>query len=218
MPLPPWLPTALTIVFLVTFVVATTLAFLSLLAIVPIEQPIKGTLWGLCITQVVGLVLRWQKGGFLPRTEKHFRDPKKINPYLNRFISGGSDIVIFSNTFSWVNKELQGILRAKADGGQSVTLYAPKANKKINYLERNFGVTVINYSSLKIMPRVRFTLLDRNRAGAERLAIGQGDPTNFRISEFTSGRDPQVVAMASMLVELVDKHNESTIRQKSKRP
>jgi len=197
---PHWAHALLYTIFLLTFLASTVLSFLALLSIVTIEQPYKGTLWSICIVQVLGLVLAWARGG---RLEKHFSNPIEVNKYLLTFIQGGSDIVIFSNTFAWLDDKIEHILRQKSSAGHSVVLYAPQLNEKLNRLQGT-GIAVRVYKSLNLVPRVRFTLLDRNRAGSERLAVGQGDPSDFRVSQFRASHDPQVVAMASMIVEFVD--------------
>jgi hypothetical protein len=165
------------------------------------DLPYLKWLIGLTVVEIVSVVVLIGKKGihYLPeiRIDKNKEDTYE---FMEKFISIGTSACIVSNRASWLtsNDKLINILKKKIDSGLSVDLITAK-EIPIAIREKLKGV---NFFIIKdnFVPEARFTLINSERSGAEKLAISRGVHPNHEISIFDNSSGPQIIAMAKDII------------------
>ena len=166
-----------------------------------LELPYLEWLIGSIIFEVIAVTLMLAKKGmkYLPDT-KTDKEPKDTLKFMEDFISTGTSATVVSNRVSWLagNKKLISILQSKIESGTRIEIITPvevSDTLKENLQGASFIVTNENTS-----PESRFTLVNGDRSGAEKLAIARGVHPYHEITIFDNNSGPQIIAMAKDVI------------------
>jgi len=153
------------------------------------------------IVEIVAVVVMLAKKGlkYLPDTQTD-KEPKDTLEFMEKFISTGTSATIVSNRVSWLagNQKLISILQAKVEAGTRIEIITPievSESCKNNLQGASFIVT-----GESISPEARFTLVNGDRSGAEKLAIARGVHPDHEITIFDNNSGPQIIAMAKDII------------------
>lgn len=165
------------------------------------ELPYLELLIGSVVIEIVVVILMLAKKGmkYLPETQTDKKQSDTLK-FMEKFISTGSSASIVSNRVSWLasDKELISILKDKIENGIRIEIITPDEvteELKKNLLGASFIVT-----NEKKSPEARFTLVNGDRSGAEKLAIARGVHPEHEITIFDSNSGPQIIAMAKDII------------------
>jgi hypothetical protein len=169
----------------------------------PSDLPYLGHFVTALILEIVAVVLALAHKGFryLPHVENHKEEAMTLD-FMRRFISRGSTVQIVSSRLSWINiaPDLIAEVRAKAQAGTLVEVITPgKVEDDIRGPLSNAGVRFF-VTGEKVPPEARFTLINGNRSGAERLAIARGCHPEHEVTIFDNNSGPQIIGMAKDII------------------
>ena len=156
----------------------------------------------LTLGNIVPVVVLLAKHGlkYLPDVETN-KDEDETLKFMEDFISSGSSATIVSNRVSWLMKDnnLVDILRKKvSEQGLKIEIITPDAVD--NSIKRDLpGVTFIETGE-DYAPYSRFTLVNADRSGAEKLAIARGAHPDHEITIFDNNSGPQMIGMAQDII------------------
>ncbi|QDE31431.1 hypothetical protein [Shewanella polaris] len=156
---------------------------------------------GSVIIEMVAVVLMLAKKGmkYLPdtQTDKAKNDTLK---FMEDFISAGTSATVVSNRVSWLagNDKLISILQSKAASGTRIEIITPNEVPEALREKLNGAFFIVTKES--ISPEARFTLVNGDRSGAERLAIARGVHPDHEITIFDNNSGPQIIAMAKDII------------------
>lgn len=165
------------------------------------ELPHLEWLIGSVIVEVVAVILMLARKGlkYLPDTQTD-KEPEDTLKFMESFISTGTSATVVSNRVSWLvgDDKLISILQSKIEKGTRIEIITPNEvpealRKKLN--GASFIVTKENVS-----PEARFTLVNGDRSGAEKLAIARGVHPDHEITIFDNNSGPQIIAMAKDII------------------
>jgi hypothetical protein len=168
------------------------------------DLPYLRWLLSLTIGEMVSLALLVARKGlsYLPATEVN-KDLAQTEEFMERFLSSGSSATIVSNRLSWViaSPRLQKRIAELAGNGLSIEIITPKAiqDDVAAPLERAGVRFYVTHEEGP--PEARFTLINANRSGSEKLAIARGVHPAHEISIFDTNSGPQIIAMAQDIVQ-----------------
>jgi len=171
-------------------------------SIAPITS--KTPLWHLALLGfsllVTGCLVGYEIWLHVMYSPKTFKEQKKINAYMRKWVSGGGRVVIFSRDLSWVESgETRDLLFSKAQRNElTICLEHPIA---LADQLRTVGARIVYYGGFGHVPKSRFTIVDFEREGA-RVAIGIKDGAHHKIQEFRSGSHPSFT-LAEDMVKLI---------------
>ncbi len=156
---------------------------------------------GSVIIEVVAVILMLAKKGmkYLPDSQTD-KEPKDTLKFMEGFISTGTSATIVSSRVSWLvgDNNLIYILQSKIESGTHIEIITPKEVPEAlreNLKGASFIVTNENTS-----PEARFTLVNGERSGAEKLAIARGVHPEHEITIFDNNSGPQIIAMAKDII------------------
>lgn len=156
---------------------------------------------GSVITEVVVVILMLAKKGmkYLPDT-KTDKEPKDTLKFMENFISMGTSATVVSNRVSWLvgDDKLISILQFKIERGTRIEIITPSAVPEV-LREKLKGASFI-ITKEKVSPEARFTLVNGDRSGAEKLAIARGVHPDHEITIFDNNSGPQIIAMAKDII------------------
>ena len=167
------------------------------------DLPYLGWLLGAVIAQVVGVVVLYTKRGlkYLPEVEVNKAEEETLD-FMKTFVDSGSSVTIVSNRVAWLRKSnpvREAIMRMAQNGTllEIVTPSEVKADIRTPLAE----VGVVFYVTKENdPPEARFTLVNGNRSGAEKLAIARGSHPEHEITIFDNNSGPQIIAMAKDII------------------
>ncbi|MDI4650881.1 MULTISPECIES: hypothetical protein [Pseudoalteromonas] len=165
------------------------------------ELPHLELLIGSVILEIVAVVLVLAKKGlkYLPDSQID-KEPNDTIKFMESFISTGTSATIVSNRVSWLagDQKLLKILQEKIDNGIRIEIITPK---EVNtpLVDNLKGATFI-VTNEKFSPEARFTLVNGERSGAEKLAIARGVHPDHEITIFDNNSGPQIIAMAKDII------------------
>ena len=153
------------------------------------------------IIEIGVVVLMLAKKGlkYLPETQTD-KNPDVTLKFMEKFISTGTSATVVSNRVSWLecNESLIKVLQDKITSGTRIEIITPQDvsdNLKSKLTGASFIVTKENIS-----PEARFTLVNGERSGAEKLAIARGVHPDHEITIFDNNSGPQIIAMAKDII------------------
>ncbi len=155
------------------------------------------------IAEVVAVVVMIARKGtkYLPHIETHKKEPETLN-FMKDFVASGSTAQIVSSRLSWI-KNSQGLFEAvtnKARDGALVEIITPQTvEKDIRSPLEEAGVRFFTTGET-LPPEARFTLINGNRSGAERLAIARGSHPEHEVTVFDNNSGPQIIGMAKDII------------------
>ena len=167
------------------------------------ELPFLRWLIGVLIVEVVGVVITLAKRGFgyLPEVKIN-SSAAETSAFMRGFIAHGSSVTIVSNRLGWLADapEVQEEVIRRANAG---TRFEVITSQPVSAAQRepltaagvHFYVT-----SAELVPEARFTLINADRSGAERLAIAKGTHPHHEITVFDSNSGPQIIGLAKDIV------------------
>lgn len=167
------------------------------------ELPYLSGLVTALILEVITVVIMLAKKGFryLPEVEHHKKEVDTLE-FMFRFISGGSTVQIVSSRLAWI-KNSPNLLEKVVDlanKGAAVEIFTPAevaADIRMPLLKSGVKFYV---TGDKIGPEARFTLINGNRGGAERLAIARGSHPDHEVTIFDNNSGPQIIGMAKDII------------------
>jgi len=167
------------------------------------DLPYLGTLVTSLILEVVAVVIALAKKGFkyLPSVVNHRVESQTLN-FLRDFVSGGSTVQIVSSRLTWMKNspELLEAVRAKAANGTLVEVITP--SEVIPEIKTTLAEAGVRFfvTAEEAPPEARFTLINGNRSGAERLAIARGSHPDHEVTVFDNNSGPQIIGMAKDII------------------
>lgn len=153
------------------------------------------------IVEMVAVVMMLAKKGmkYLPDTQID-KEPKDTLEFMENFISTGTSATIVSNRVSWLagNQSLISVLQSKIDSGIRIEIITPKEVSQS--LKENLQGATFIVTNEELSPEARFTLVNGDRGGAEKLAIARGIHPEHEITVFDNNSGPQIIAMAKDII------------------
>lgn len=167
------------------------------------DLPYLNWLLSSVIVEVVGVVVLIAKKGvkYLPDVEVDKTEQDTLR-FMQKFINSGSSVTIVSNRVAWLRRS-EPIAKEIADMALKGTmleiitpsLVAPEIKDPLEQAGVKFFVTDEPFA-----PEARFTLVNGQRSGAERLAIARGSHPDHEITIFDNNSGPQIIAMAKDII------------------
>ncbi|HTZ96304.1 MAG TPA: hypothetical protein VMB18_07905 [Terriglobales bacterium] len=167
------------------------------------DFPYLRWLIGASLTEVVGVVIMIGKRGvrFLPEIRTN-ESAVETAEFMKNFIMDGSSVTIVSNRLAWLMnaEEVKREIVERAKTGTRFEIITsqpvvPLVREPLEAVGVLFFVTGPND-----VPEARFTLINADRSGAERLAIAKGTHPNHEITIFDSDSGPQIIGLAKDIV------------------
>jgi len=120
--------------------------------------------------------------------------------FMKNFISTGTTVTIVSNRVSWLfsNDDLINHLKNKIDEGIKIEIITP--SELSNEHKEKLNKAIFINSKENMSPYSRFTLINGDRNGSEKLAIAKGTHPEHEITIFNSTSGPQIIAMAKDII------------------
>jgi hypothetical protein len=167
------------------------------------DLPYLGVLFTSLIVEAIGVVFLFVKQGmkYLPATVTDKNEAETFK-FMCNYVKQGTSITIVSNRLSLLtqSKNFFNEIQTGARAGKRFEIITPKpVDEKVRIPLEEAGVTffVTNEASA---PEARFTLVNGDRAGGERLAIARGTHPEHEITIFDSNSGPQMIAMAKDII------------------
>lgn len=155
------------------------------------------------ISEVIGVIIMFAKKGirYLPETIVNKAEKQTLD-FMEKFISQGSSVTIVSNRISWLNRAqnvLNKIIEKSANGTYFEIITPNPATEGLRTPLEEAGVSFF-ITNENIPPEARFTLINANRSGAEKLAIARGVHPEHEITVFDNNSGPQIIALAKDII------------------
>lgn len=163
--------------------------------------PYLQTLTVVVIIEIVGVSIILARRGlkYLPETKTNETMDSTLQ-FMLEFISSGSSATIVSNRVSWLmqSPELLQTLKKKIDEGLRVEIITPHRVAETVREELERAIFIV--TGEQTAPYSRFTLVNGDRNGAEKLAIARGSHPNHEITIFDNNSGPQMIGMAKDII------------------
>jgi len=194
---------------LYTFLCITALtAFLALLGIYYTwfspehkKLPYLCSLVTLVVIEIASVILILARKGmkYLPDT-KIDKEPEDTLKFMEKFISTGTSATVISNRISWLagNDQLISIFQTKIKNGTRIEIITP--NEVSELLRQKLQGASFVVTNETVPPEARFTLINGERSGSEKLAIARGVHPDHEITIFDNNSGPQIIAMAKDII------------------
>ena len=155
------------------------------------------------IIEIIGIVLMLARKGFryLPDVKNHKHESKTLD-FMRKFIASGSTVQIVSSRLTWIKNSPDLITEVikKASEGTLVEVITPQI-VAVEIREPLEQAGVHFYTTRDpLPPEARFTLINGNRSGAERLAIARGSHPEHEVTIFDNNSGPQIIGMAKDII------------------
>lgn len=169
----------------------------------PTDLPYLGTLLNSLIIEAIGVVFLFVKRGlqYLPVTVS-YKNEEKTFEFMVNYIKKGTSVTIVSNRLSLLTQsaDFYKEIQVSAMAGKRFEIITPKQiDERARLPLEQVGVVFIVTNEAS-PPEARFTLINGDRAGAERLAIARGTHPDHEITIFDSNSGPQMIAMAKDII------------------
>jgi lysylphosphatidylglycerol synthetase-like protein (DUF2156 family) len=167
------------------------------------DLPYLGGIITALILEVIAVVVMLAKKGFryLPHVENHKTEDVTLS-FMKDFVTSGSTVQIVSSRLSWIrnSQDLIEAVKKKAREGAFVEIFTP--NPVENDIRADLEKAGIRFfvTNETTAPEARFTLVNGNRSGAERLAIARGSHPDHEVTVFDNHSGPQIVGMAKDII------------------
>ena len=155
------------------------------------------------ISEIIGVIIMFAKKGirYLPETIINEAENDTF-AFMEDFISQGSSVTIVSNRVSWLNRTknvLNKIIEKSRNGiyFEIITPNPPMDGLRVPLEDAGVQFFITNED---IPPEARFTLINANRSGAEKLAIARGIHPEHEITVFDNNSGPQIIALAKDII------------------
>lgn len=167
------------------------------------DLPYLGWLLGATVAEAAGTVVLFAQKGmkYLPEVKVHETEDEILD-FMKSFISLGSSVTIVSNRVAWLRRssQVKDAIVEMTSNGKSLEIITPvevgaDIREPLEKVGAKFYVTHEDRP-----PEARFTLVDGDRSGAERLAIARGGYPDHEITIFDNNSGPQMIAMAKDII------------------
>jgi hypothetical protein len=167
------------------------------------DFPYLGWLLATLLAEVIGIVIAVGKRGvlYLPDIRTN-RNPGETSAFIKDFISHGSSVTIVSNRLAWLidaNEVREEITKRAQSGSRFEIITSQEVDPLLRMPLQEVGVQFF-VTGPDDVPEARFTLINANRSGAERLAIAKGTHPSHEITIFDSTSGPQIIGLAKDIV------------------
>jgi hypothetical protein len=165
------------------------------------ELPHLGWIVTAVIAEIFAVVLMLAKKGmkYLPDSQTD-KKPEDTLKFMENFILMGTSATIVSNRVSWLfgDTKLISALQSKIKHGKRIEIITPKdVDESLRSKLEGASFIVTNEA---LSPEARFTLINGDRSGAEKLAIARGVHPDHEITIFDNNSGPQIIAMAKDII------------------
>jgi len=167
------------------------------------DLPHLGWLLVVLIGEVVSVVVMIAREGwkYLPDVENHKKEADTLS-FMRGFVASGSTVQIVSSRLAWIrnSQELVDEVTKKAQGGTLVEVITP--NPVADDIRTDLEEAGVRFFATgeDVPPEARFTLINGNRCGAERLAIARGSHPEHEVTIFDNQSGPQIIGMAKDII------------------
>ena len=161
---------------------------------------LEGLITSVVIEIVIVILFLAKKGlRYLPEVANN-KTRFETQKFMRNFITLGTSATIVSNRVSWLSSDsdLVNLLKDKIKSGIKIEIITPKEvdnSLKEELIGCNFVVT-----NESLAPESRFTLINSERTGGEKLAIARGVHPEHEITIFDNNSGPQIIAMAKDII------------------
>lgn len=167
------------------------------------DLPYLGFLIVALISEVIVVIIIMARKGmkYLPHVETHQRGIETYN-FMRDFVASGSTVQIVSSRFVWIKNspEFVEAVKNKSRDGTLVEIITPQTvEAEIRSPLEETGVQFFITRDIS-PPEARFTLINGNRSGAEKLAIARGSHPDHEITVFDNNSGPQIIGMARDII------------------
>jgi hypothetical protein len=167
------------------------------------EMPHFQWLLGITLADIAGIVIVIAKKGigYLPET-KTMKSEEETLAFLTQFISLGSSASIFSNRVSWLKHSdaLMKEIAKKVSMGKRIEIITPDTVQDDIRIPLSDAGVIFIVTNEQIAPESRFTLINADRNGSEKLAIAKGVHPEHEITVFDSRSGPHIIGMAKSII------------------
>jgi hypothetical protein len=193
--------------FLVIFAITALLTICGLIYLWFInpqaQMPYLRWLLGIVVAEVVGTIILLARRGIQYLPEVHINSTaEQTAQFMEEFISHGSSVTIVSNRLGWF-QDAAGVQLKMVERAQKGTRFeiitAQQLDPVLMQRLQEAGIRLFTTNDAAA-PEARFTLINADRSGAERLAIARGTHPNHEITIFDNGSGPQIIALAKDIV------------------
>lgn len=165
------------------------------------DLPYLGWMVAAVIVEIVTVSVMLAKKGmkYLPDIQTD-KQPKDTSVFMEKFISIGTSVTIVSNRVSWLtgDSNLVSTLESKLTSGTRIEIITPQeVSQEIKSKLHGASFIVTHEANA---PEARFTLINGERSGAEKLAISRGVHPDHEITIFDNNSGPQIIAMAKDII------------------
>ena len=166
------------------------------------DLPYLSLLMTSVLIEIVAVVIAFSKKGlkYLPDVVIAKEVTDTMN-FMKDFFKDASSISIVSNRVSWLtgNEDIKNDLIEKLKRGIRIEIFTPKALDPI--LKEQLKGIIFYETNEETPPDARFTLINGDRGGCERLAIARGNYPEHEITTFDGYSGPQMISMAKDIVK-----------------
>jgi len=161
------------------------------------------------LAEVIGVVIMIGRRGlsYLPEIRIN-KTALETDKFMGDFISHGSSVTIVSNRLAWLRdaKEVQQKIEDRARSGTQFEIITSQPVEGALRQRLQAAGAKFYMTGADDVPEARFTLINSNRSGAERLAIAKGTHPNHEITIFDSNSGPQIIGLAKDVVRKSKAH------------
>lgn len=156
---------------------------------------------GALLLEIISIILILGKKGlkYLPEVKIN-KNSNETLKFMEEFITLGTTATIVSNRISWLvgSDNLIDILKSKIDKGLKIEIIT-NGIVSLDVKERLEGAHFYKTND-RVTPEARFTLVNGDRTGSEKLAIAKGVHPEHEITVFDYNTGPQIIAMAKDII------------------
>ena len=156
---------------------------------------------GSVLLEIISIVIILSKKGlkYLPDVKVN-KNSNETLKFMEEFITLGTTATIVSNRVSWLSssENLIQILTGKIDQGLRIEIITKEIVSQ-DVKDKLKGAYFYETNDT-VAPEARFTLVNGDRAGAEKLAIAKGVHPEHEITVFDYNTGPQIIAMAKDII------------------
>lgn len=166
------------------------------------DLPYLKWLLSACLAEIIAITFLFTKRGMKYLPEVHImKTPEETLNFMEKFITAGSNATILSNRASWLleSESLIDVINKKIQKGMKVEIIT---NMLINGSSEQ-KLPSVSFLSSKHETISRFTLINSNRSGAEKLAIAKGNYPTHEITVFDNTTGPQMIGMAKDIIKII---------------
>ncbi len=166
------------------------------------DLPYLSLLMTSVLIEIVAVVIAFSRKGlkYLPDVVIAKEVTDTMN-FMKDFFKDASSISIVSNRVSWLtgNEDIKDDLVEKLKRGIRIEIFTPNALDPM--LKEQLKGIIFYETNEETPPDARFTLINGDRGGCERLAIARGNYPEHEITTFDGYSGPQMISMAKDIVK-----------------